>query len=96
MNIYNQLTETFSVNEIADLVQRVGNELGLGVKIKSIENPRKELEEHYYNPTYTGLLDIGLEPNYLTDEVLGEIIQKVIQYKDLIVEDRIFRGVKWS
>ena len=96
MNIYNQLTETFSVNEIADLVQRVGNELGLGVKIKSIENPRKELEEHYYNPTHTGLLDIGLEPNYLTDEVLGEIIQKVIQYKDLIVEDRIFRGVKWS
>ena len=96
MNINNQLTETFSVNEIADLVQRVGNELGLGVKIKSIENPRKELEEHYYNPTHTGLLDIGLEPNYLTDEVLGEIIQKVIQYKDLIVEDRIFRGVKWS
>ena len=53
------------------------------------------MEEHYYNPTHTGLLELGLEPNYLTDESLGEIVQKVIQYKDLIVKDRIFRGVKW-
>ncbi|MFC1776009.1 NAD-dependent epimerase/dehydratase family protein [Pseudomonadota bacterium] len=95
MNIYNQLTETFSVNEIAGRVQRVGNQLGLDVEIKSIKNPRKELEEHYYNPTHTGLLDLGLEPNYLTDESLGEIVKKVIQYKDLIVQERIFRGVKW-
>lgn len=95
MKIYNQLTETLSVNEIADHVQRVGNQFGLDVEIKSIENPRKELEEHYYNPTHTGLLDLGLEPNYMTDESLGEIVQKVIQYKDSIVQDRIFRGVKW-
>ncbi len=95
MKIYNQLTETFSVNEIADHVQRVGKQFGLDVQIKSIENPRKELEEHYYNPAHTGLLELGLKPNYLTDEALGEIIQKVIQYKDDIVQDRIFRGVKW-
>ncbi len=95
MKIYNQMTETFSVNEIADHVQRVGNQFGLDVEIKSIENPRKELEDHYYNPTHTVLLDLGLEPNYLTDESLGEIVQKVIQYKDSIVRDRIFRGVKW-
>ncbi|MCF6225325.1 MAG: NAD-dependent epimerase/dehydratase family protein [Xanthomonadales bacterium] len=95
MKIYNQLTETFSVNEIADHVQRVGKQHGLDVEIKSIENPRKELEEHYYNPAHTGLLDLGLKPNYLTDEALGEIIQKVIQYKDSIVQGRIFRGVKW-
>jgi len=96
MKIYNQLTETLSVNEIADHVQRVGNQFGLDVQIKSIENPRKELEDHYYNPTHTGLLALGLKPNYLTDESLGEIVQKVIQYKDSIVRDRIFRGVKWS
>ena len=95
MKIYNQLTETLSVNEIADHVQRVGNQFDLDVKIKSIENPRKELEDHYYNPTHTGLLELGLKPNFLTDESLGEIVEKVIQYKDSIVQDRIFRGVKW-
>jgi len=95
LKIYNQLTETFTVNEIADRVQRVGKQMGLDVKIENIENPRKELEEHYYNPTHTGLLELGLKPNYMTDESLGEIVQKVIQYKDQIVNNRIFRGVKW-
>jgi len=95
LNIYNQLTETFTVNEIADRVQRVGKQMGLDVKIEKIANPRKELEEHYYNPTHTGLLELGLKPNYMTDEALGEIVQKVIQFKDQIVENRIFRGVKW-
>ena len=95
LKIYNQLTETFSVNEIADRVQRAGKQLGLDVQITHIDNPRKEMEEHYYNPTHTGLLELGLKPNFLTDESLGEIIKKVIQYKHLIVKDRIFRGIKW-
>ena len=95
MKIYNQFTETFSVNEIAYRVKRSAKSLGLNVDIDNIENPRKESEEHYYNPTHTGLLDLGLSPNYLTDDLLKEIIQKVLQYKSQIVQDRIFRGVKW-
>ena len=95
LKIYNQLTETFSVNELAAHVERVGNEMGLSVQIKSIDNPRKELEEHYYNPTHTGLLELGLEPHFLTDESLGQIMEKVVSYKDQIQTDRIFRGVKW-
>lgn len=96
LNIYNQLTETFTVNELAERVQRVGNQLGLNVEVKNIENPRKEMEEHYYNPKSTGLLELGLRPNFLTDEVLQEIMQKVFQYKDRIDRNRIFRGVKWA
>lgn len=96
LKVYNQLTETFTVNELAGKVQRVGNQLGLNVEVKSIENPRKELEEHYYNPKSTGLLELGLKPNFLTDEVLSEIMQKVLQYKDQIDRNRIFRGVKWD
>ena len=95
LKIYNQFTETFSVNVLAEHVQRVGIQLGLDVEIKNIENPRKELEEHYYNPAHTGLLDLGLKPHYLSDEVLAEIMEKVIHYKNMIHRDRIFRGVKW-
>lgn len=95
LKIYNQLTETFSVNALAAHVERIGNQMGLDVQIKSIDNPRKELEEHYYNPTHTGLLELGLEPHFLTDESLGQIMEKVVSYKDQIQTDRIFRGVKW-
>ena len=96
LRIFNQFTETFSVNELAEKIKAVGTKLGINVDIKSIENPRKELEDHYYNPKHTGLLDLGLEPNYLTDEVLAEMIEYVVKHKDQVIENRIFRGAKWD
>ncbi|MEM8845386.1 MAG: NAD-dependent epimerase/dehydratase family protein [Pseudomonadota bacterium] len=96
LRIFNQFTETFSVNQLADRVETVGNQMGLNVVVKNIENPRKEMEEHHYNPTHTGLLDLGLEPHYLTDDILSEVMEKVIKHKDSIRPERIFRGVKWD
>ncbi|WP_304544090.1 NAD-dependent epimerase/dehydratase family protein [Sulfurimonas microaerophilic] len=95
LRIFNQVMETFSVNELADITKRVGDKLGYNVEIKNIENPRKEAEEHYYNPTYQGLINIGVEPHYLTDEVMEEMFKVVAEYKDNIRNDVIFRGVKW-
>lgn len=96
LRIFNQFVETFSVNELAERVRRVGNRSGLDVRIASVRNPRKEAEEHYYNPVHTGLLDIGLKPHYLTDDVLAQMIETVLQYKDGIKKETIFRGVKWE
>ena len=95
LRIYNQIMETFSVNELAEMTQRVGQKLGYNVLIKNIENPRREAEEHYYNPTYQGLLELGVKPHYLTDEVMTEMFRVVEQYKGNIREDVIFRGIKW-
>jgi UDP-sulfoquinovose synthase len=95
LRIFNQMTETFSVNELASHVQRVGNSLGLNVTVKSIENPRKEAEEHYYNPQHTGLLKLGLQPNYLTDDVLSEMMEVVLRYKDDIQEHQFVRKIQW-
>ena len=96
LRIFNQFTETFSVNELADKVKQAGVHLGLGVEINNIENPRKELEEHYYNPQHTGLLELGLKPNYLTDDVLAQMLEHVIKHKDRIGKHKIFRGTKWA
>jgi len=96
LRVFNQITETFTVNELAEKVARVGKARGHAVEIKSIENPRVELEEHYYNPTYTGLQDLGLEPHYLTDEVLHGMFERVEKYADNIQRHKIFRGVKWG
>jgi UDP-sulfoquinovose synthase len=61
-----------------------------------VNNPRIEKEEHYYNPTFTKLLGLGLKPNYLTDEVLEAMLKSVEQYKDKVNKDAIFIGVKWK
>lgn len=37
LRIFNQLTEQFSVNQLAEKVKSVGNKLGHNVKINSIE-----------------------------------------------------------
>lgn len=95
LRIFNQFTETFSVNQLAEMVQRAGESMGLDVAIKNLPNPRKELEEHYYNPVHTGLLEFGLQPNYLTDDVLIALMRFVLKYKHCIDFSAIFRGVKW-
>ena len=95
LRIFNQFTEIFSVNELAKRVQTAGNELGLNVKIQLIENPRKEAEDHYYNPEHSGLMEIGLKPHYLTNDVLCRMMEIVVRHKDKIRTEAIFRGIEW-
>ena len=96
LRIFNQFVETFSVTQLAEKVRDVGKVLGLKVEIRSVENPRKEAEEHYYNPVHTGLLDIGLKPHYLTDDVLAQMMETVLLFKTGIREHKIYRKVKWN
>jgi UDP-sulfoquinovose synthase len=96
LRILNQFTETFSVNQLAHRVKSVGETLGLTIKIDHIENPRKEAEEHYYNPAHSGLLELGLKPHYMTDEVIGSMLERVLRYREKIVAKRILPRVRWS
>ncbi|MGZ0186869.1 MAG: NAD-dependent epimerase/dehydratase family protein, partial [Alphaproteobacteria bacterium] len=96
LRIFNQFTETFSVNELADAVKVAGAEVGLDVAVKSIPNPRKELEDHYYNPKHSGLTELGLEPNYMTTEVLVDMLKMIIAKKDAIVRARMLPRVAWN
>jgi UDP-sulfoquinovose synthase len=96
LKVFNQLTETFSVNELAEKVKNVGDSMGHQVQIENIKNPRVEKEEHYYNPVYSGLVELGLSPHYLTEDVLEGMFRYVEQYKDQINKDAIFRGIEWK
>jgi UDP-sulfoquinovose synthase len=96
LRIFNQFVETFSVNQIAEMVRDSGSRLGLEVQVKALPNPRKEMEEHYYNPAHTGLLELGLKPHHLTAERMDEMMKLVVRYKDRIQKDCIFRDVKWN
>ena len=95
LRIFNQFTELFSVNDLANKVFTVGNDMGLNVSISNIKNPRKEKETHYYNATNTSLLDLGLKPNLLTDHALESMIAFVLKYKKLIDKDKIMPSVSW-
>ena len=84
LRILNQFTESLSVNDLAQRVQKAGRILGLDVQIEAIGNPRKEAEEHYYNPVHTGLLDLGLDPHFMTDDVLVGMLNVVSEHRSPI------------
>lgn len=96
LRVLNQFTEQFSVIQLAELVKKVGDRFNLEVKIDSVENPRREAEEHYYNAMHTGFADLGLEPHLLTDERLAEMMETVLDYKNNIDIKKIMPRVKWN
>ncbi|HEV8015574.1 MAG TPA: NAD-dependent epimerase/dehydratase family protein [Stellaceae bacterium] len=95
LRILNQFTETFSVNELAERVRNAAATIGLKIEIQHLDNPRKELEEHYYNPAHSALLDLGLKPHFMTEEVLAGMLEHVLRHKDKIQPRRILPRVRW-
>jgi UDP-sulfoquinovose synthase len=96
LRVLNQFTEVFSVNELADKVQSVGDKMGLKVEIQSIKNPRLEAEDHYYNAKNTGLMELGLEPHLLTDDALANMLETVTQLKGSIKNQLILPSITWK
>jgi UDP-sulfoquinovose synthase len=95
MRVYNQFTEMFSVRELAELVQKAGAEVGLEVAVDTIENPRVEAEEHYYNAQHTKLLDLGLEPNLLSETLVESMFATIGRHKDRVLLDHILPRDRW-
>ncbi len=95
LRIFNQFTETFSVLELAERVREAGAELGLSVEIAHVDNPRKEAEDHYYNPVHHGLRELGLEPHFMTKEVLVEMLERVLEHRDRIDPRKVHPRVRW-
>jgi UDP-sulfoquinovose synthase len=96
MRVYNQFTESFSIRDLAEKVQKAAVEIGLRVDIDEVENPRTEAAEHYYNPTHTKLLDLGLEPNLLSQALVVDTLQTLAKYKDRAILDAIAPRTTWK
>jgi UDP-sulfoquinovose synthase len=93
--VFNQFTEQFSVMELAELVQRAGKEYGLDVAIEPIDNPRVEAEEHYYNAKHTKLLDLGLQPHYLSETLVESMFGAIERHRDRVTLDHILPRDRW-
>ncbi|HYH22009.1 MAG TPA: NAD-dependent epimerase/dehydratase family protein [Azospirillum sp.] len=96
MRIFNQFTELFSILDIAERVRTAGRELGLDVQVQSVPNPRREKEKHFYKPANGHLLNLGLEPHYMTGGVLAGMLERIMKHRDLIHPEKILPRVRWS
>ncbi|MDN3438576.1 NAD-dependent epimerase/dehydratase family protein [Planococcus sp. APC 3900] len=94
--VFNQFTEEFSVMELAQMVKKAAAKVGLSVNIAHLENPRVEKEEHFYEATNTSLLDLGLKPHLLTEDVIGSILKTAIDHKDRVIKENVLPTVTWK
>jgi len=94
--VFNQITELFSVNELARLVQLAGDamELDPPVRIEHLPNPRVEAEKHHYQPSMDKFKVLGLHARKLTDAI-PRLIELALQHKDRIRTDTILPEVTW-
>ncbi|BAY46128.1 NAD-dependent epimerase/dehydratase [Scytonema sp. HK-05] len=93
--VFNQFTEQFSVGDLALMVKKAGNAMGLNVEINHLDNPRVEREEHYFNAKNTRLLDLGLQPHYLSDSLLDSLLNFAIKYQHRVDKNHILPKVSW-
>jgi len=93
--VYNQFTEQFSVLELAEMVASAGAKLGLEVEIERLPDPRVEAEEHYYNAKHSKLVDLGLQPHYLSESLLDSLMNIAIEYRDRIDRSLMMPRVNW-
>jgi UDP-sulfoquinovose synthase len=93
--VFNQFTETFNVAGLAEKVRHAAGELGIEVQVDHISNPRFEAEEHYYNPTHTKLLELGLEPTLLSETLIESMLETIRRHQDRVIMDVIAPVTRW-
>lgn len=93
--VFNQFTESFSVMDLAQLVQHAGSEVGLEVTVDHIDNPRVELEDHYYNPAHTKLMELGLKPHLLSETLIESMFASIEKHKDRVIMEHILPSTRW-
>ena len=91
VRIFNQMTETHRVADLARIVARMGN-----TSIESIPNPRREAEKNDLIVVHEGLKGLGLRPTTLEDGLLDEIMNVARTYRARADHRRILSSSFWN
>jgi UDP-sulfoquinovose synthase len=90
--VFNQLTQTMSVLQIAETIAAAFAE---PVTISMLDNPRVELEEHYYNVVYTGLAELGLQAHVLSDTLIESLVSITQRYAHRARPEAMVPTIRW-
>lgn len=89
--IFNQMTETHRVRELAELICKL-----TGARIENVPNPRKESAENELHVRNDTFLDLGLNPTTLSDGLLMEVEETAKRYADRADLSKIPATSTWT
>jgi UDP-sulfoquinovose synthase len=96
--VFNQFEECYTVEELALMVQEVGASVDIYIDVYHYDNPRKELDNHYFNPDRNHLVTLGYKP---TNDIKAEIrtmLSDLIPHRDRIARksDILIPDIRWD
>lgn len=96
--VFNQFEEVYDITELALKVQQVAGDMGLDAVVRNLENPRKELEDHYYKADHQALFDLGYEPTHDVECEMRIVLEDLIRYRHRIEAKRhaLIPDVRWD
>jgi len=96
--VFNQFEEVHDITELAEKVQQAASEHGLDAEIRRLENPRKESEEHYYNPDHQHLIDLGYKPSMDVSGEVSLMLEDLLKHRERIdaKRDALIPDVRWD
>jgi len=95
----NQFENIYSVQALADRVMRAAVEIGVlkegDIGAEQILNPRKEAEQHYYNPAHQKLFDLGYKPTTNIQLEITNLIHRLIPFRRRIQSGMAMPTINW-
>jgi UDP-sulfoquinovose synthase len=98
--VFNQFEETYSIRDLAGIVQKTALNIGLDVDVAPVENPRAAIEkqDHYFAPDHKRLIELGYKPTHDVANEVQAMLEDLLPHRERIAAHQraLLPDVHWN